>query len=133
MLENSPKHSDLATLEKPGKPGALPGTRRWRRYRLDVPIRVIVDTPDKTKICDGRGNELSEGEMALTAGVELSPGHDIGIEFTPPYSCVPIRVRGVVRNRTGYRYGVEFLMQTNEESAEVNRLRMMLQTLSPPA
>lgn len=94
---------------------------------------MIVDTPDKTKICDGRGNELSEGEMALTAGVELSPGHDIGIEFTPPYSCVPIRVRGVVRNRTGYRYGVEFLMQTNEESAEVNRLRMMLQTLSPPA
>ena len=91
---------------------------------------MIVDTPDKTKICDGRGNELSEGGMAVTAGVELSLGHDVAIEFTPPYSCVPIRVRGTVRNRTGYRYGIEFLMQTNEESEEVNRLRTMLQTMS---
>jgi hypothetical protein len=126
---NSTASSDLAETDKPGKPVALVNTRRWRRYQLDVPVRVIVHTPDKTKLYDGRGNELSEGGMAVTAGVELKPGDEIAIEFTPPYSGSPVRVRGAVRNRAGYRYGVEFLIVTAEESEQVGRLRLMLQTL----
>ncbi|MBZ5706563.1 MAG: PilZ domain-containing protein [Acidobacteriia bacterium] len=130
MPKNSTASSDLAETEEPGKPVALVNTRRWRRYQLDVPVRVIVHTPDKTKLHDGRGNELSEGGMAVTAGVELKPGDEVAIEFTPPYSGSPIRVRGAVRNRAGYRYGVEFLIGTADESDQVNRLRLMLQTLS---
>jgi len=65
-----------------------------------------------TKFYGGRGNELSEGGMAVTAGAELRPGREVAIEFTPPYTSVPIRVRGTVRNRTGYRYGVEFLTES---------------------
>ncbi|HST10233.1 MAG TPA: PilZ domain-containing protein [Terriglobales bacterium] len=82
--------------------------RRWPRYRLDVPIRLIVQTANKISVIVGRGNELNEGGMALTAGVELRLGDEIHIEFTPPYSGSPIRIRGVVRNRAGYRYGMEF-------------------------
>jgi hypothetical protein len=55
----------------------------------------------------------------------------VAIEFTPPYAGHPIRVRGTVRNRTGYRYGVEFLIEGSEECDQVKRLRLMLQTLSP--
>ena len=95
-----------------------------------MPVRVIVATADKTKLYDGRGNELSEGGMAVTAGVELKPGDQAAIEFTPPYSGPPIRVRGVVRNGQGYRYGVEFLAAGEDESEQVGRLRLMLQILS---
>jgi len=131
-LRESSKNSKVVTGEKPSKSNVLTGTRRWQRYQLDVPIRVIVDTPDKTKLYEGRGNELSEGGMAVTVGAELNVGRDIAIEFTPSYSCLPIRVRGTVRNRTGYRYGLEFLTRNPDESDEVNRLRMLLQTLTPP-
>jgi PilZ domain len=117
-------------VEKPAKPRPVTNTRRWQRYPLDVPVRVIVNTPGKTKLYDGRGNELSEGGMAVTAGAELSPDREVAIEFTPPYTCVPIRVRGTVRNRTGYRCGVEFLTESPAESEQVNRLRQMLQSLS---
>lgn len=130
MSEIPSKRSDLALVEKPDRTRALTHTRRWRRYPLDVPIRVIVDTPDKTKVIDGRGNELSEGGMAVTAGAELNPGREVAIEFTPAYTCVPIRVRGTVRNRTGYRYRVEFLVESPAESMQVDRLRQMLQTMS---
>ena len=68
-------------------------TRRWPRHHLDVPIRVIVHSDSKTSVIQGRGNELSEGGMALTAGVELRPGDQTEIEFTPPYSGLPIRIR----------------------------------------
>lgn len=61
-------------------------TRRWRRHRVSVPIRVILLRPNKTTIVDGRGHGLSEGGMALTAGLELSVEDQIMVEFTPPYS-----------------------------------------------
>lgn len=89
--------------------------RRWRRHKVDVPIRVIVHGTSKTSLFDGRGNELSEGGMALTAGVELRPGDRVDIEFTPPYSGLPLRQSGIVRNRTGYRYGIEFITGNNSK------------------
>ena len=64
--------------------------------------------------------------MALTAGVELIPGDTVDIEFTPPYSGLPIRHTGIVRNRTGYRYGVEFLSDSSEDVEQTERLLDML-------
>ena len=130
MSKNSAEIPKLAVVGDSAKTVRLVDTRRWRRYQLDVPIRVIVKTPEKTKLYDGRGNELSEGGLALTAGVELKPDDVVAIEFTPPYAGPPIRVRGTVRNRKGYRYGVEFLVEGAEETEQVSRLKLMLQTLS---
>jgi hypothetical protein len=104
--------------------------RRWRRHHLDVPIRVIVHSASKTSVFVGRGNELSEGGLALTAGVELKIGDAAEIEFTPPYSGGPIRIRGVVRNRAGYRYGMEFVAEGEREQEQVDRLKTMLTVLS---
>lgn len=104
--------------------------RRWRRRHLDVPIRVIVHSPSKTSVFVGRGNELSEGGMAVTAGVELKTGEEAEIEFTPPYSGGPIRIRGIVRNRAGYRYGMEFVAEGEREKESVDRLKTMLIVMS---
>ena len=104
--------------------------RRWPRFRLDVPIRVIVHAGSKTSVISGRGNELSEGGMCLTAGVELRLGDETEIEFTPPYSGAPIRIRGVVRNRSGYRYGMEFVAGDDRELQAVQRLKTVLGVLA---
>lgn len=104
--------------------------RRWQRRHLDVPIRVIVHSPSKTSVFVGRGNELSEGGMAVTAGVELKTGDEAEIEFTPPYSGGPIRIRGIVRNRAGYRYGMEFVAEGEQEKESVDRLKTMLIVMS---
>ena len=105
-------------------------TRRYKRHSIDVPIRVIVHRTSKTTVFVARGNELSEGGMALTAGVELKPGDETEIEFTPPYSGLPIRIRGIVRNRSGYRYGMEFVAADARETEQVDRLRLMLGVMS---
>ena len=104
--------------------------RRWPRHHLDVPIRVIVHSASKTSVFVGRGNELSEGGLAVTAGVELKAGDEAEIEFTPPYCGGPIRIRGVVRNRVGYRYGMEFVAEGEREKEQVERLKTMLTVLS---
>jgi hypothetical protein len=72
--------------------------------------------------------EMGEGGMCLLTGVELGLGDEIEVEFTPPYSGEPIRVRSEVRNRTGYRYGVEFVPEGKKERSEVTRLRQVLKT-----
>jgi len=104
--------------------------RRWPRYKIDVPVRVVIHKPDRTLIRNGRGMEMSEGGMRLLMGVELGLGEKIAVEFTPPYSGKPIRVRSEVRNRNGYRYGVELVPEGEIERSEVTRLRQMLKTFA---
>jgi len=112
--------------------GGLPGyafVRRWLRYEVDVPIRVIVCTAAKTKIFDGRGVSLSEGGMALFAGAELRPGDQVAVEFTPAYSAPPVRVDATICNRIGYHYGAEFLIASDRQKQRVEELRRHLPTL----
>jgi PilZ domain len=104
--------------------------RRWPRFKLDVPVRVVIQRDSKTLIVHGRGNEVSEGGLAIFVGMEAKLTERLWVEFTPPYSSEPLRVPAVVRNRTGYRYGVEFDAENLEEQEKVARLRELLRFAS---
>ena len=106
--------------------------RRWPRYRINVPVRLVVQRPDKTVIVSGRGTELNEGGMALFAGVELKTGQRVEIEFTPPYGQ-PLRVRSTVRNRNGYNYGTEFLLLNRDDKQQAEQIRLVLQAMGSPS
>jgi len=105
-------------------------SRRWPRYKVNVPIRVIIQSAMKATIIDGRGTSLSEGGMAMFAGVELKPGDQVAVEFTPPYSAPPIRVEAKVCNREGYNYGVEFLTDNSTQKQDAAQLRRHLSSLA---
>jgi hypothetical protein len=102
-------------------------SRRFQRFRIDLPVRVVVPMQDKTKIVSGRGTDLNEGGLAVFAGTEMRVGDCIYIEFTPPYSGKPVRVAGQIRHRTGYKYGIEFITDTPDQQKAVNDFRMLLQ------
>ncbi len=89
--------------------------RRWPRYKLNIPVRLIAEKGDKVVIVPGRGNELNEGGLAVFVGMELATDERISVEFTPPYSGIPIRARCAVRDRNGYTYGLEFLTESDED------------------
>lgn len=106
--------------------------RRWPRYKLEVPVRLLARKGDKVAIVQARGNELNEGGMAVFAGIELSHDEEVAVEFTPPYSGQPIRVRCLVRNRKGYSYGLEFLSVTIDDHQNVTQIRTVLRGLGSP-
>jgi hypothetical protein len=106
--------------------------RRFPRYKVDVPVRVITQGLTKVTIVQGRGAELNVGGMAVFAGIELSTGAQVIVEFTPPYSGQPIRVRCFVRNRAGYRYGVEFITESDDDYENVNRIETILKSMGSP-
>jgi hypothetical protein len=100
--------------------------RRWQRYRLNLPIRVIVTRDEGTRIADGRANDISEGGMLIFAGIELRAEDRVTVEFTPPYSSNPLRAPGIVRHRRGYNYGVEFRTETASDIDETVKFRNLL-------
>jgi hypothetical protein len=101
--------------------------RRWQRQRLNVPIRLIVSREDKTRITEGRVNDISEGGLLIFAGVELRGGEKLAVEFTLPYSSTPLRAPGVVRHRRGYHYGIEFSSENLADQEQAEKFRNLLQ------
>lgn len=80
--------------------------RRWARQTVDLPVKVGICRDSETVLVPGRVTELSEGGMSLYAGMSLRPGDLLEVEFELP---VPQTVQAVVRNRTGYNFGLEFV------------------------
>lgn len=96
--------------------------RRSPRYTVDVRLRLVVAKDGKNQMIHGRGNDISENGMAMFVAHELAVEQRLEVEFTLPYSRQPLRVRIAVRNRNGYRYGVEFLNLSTPQKNEISRL-----------
>ena len=80
-------------------------TRRCPRYRMHTPVLVVV--PDTTDVLvPGLVSKLSRAGMEVYAGVNLQPGEVMEVEFRTEGKTV--RVAGVVRNREGFCFGLEF-------------------------
>ncbi|HET7184638.1 MAG TPA: PilZ domain-containing protein [Terriglobales bacterium] len=109
-------------------PGPFEAERRYKRYQIRVPVRLVVHRGDVSTRVNGRGTELNEGGMCVFAGVELNLGDQIELEFTAPYAPDPLRVWASVRNRYGYYYGLEFLTENIREREEVARFRQVLRS-----
>jgi hypothetical protein len=86
-----------------------PNRRRWERHAFDAPLRLVVDHSTDKTIVAARGVRLSEGGICLFAAANLPVGSHVKVEFKNPRTDESVRVRGKVRNRTVYLYGVEFL------------------------
>ncbi len=121
----------MATEATPVQP-EYPVARKWPRYKLDVPVRVIVRPRERVMIVPGRGNELNAGGLAVFVGTELAIGTHVVVEFTPPYSGEPIRVRCLVRDRNAYTYGLRFLLENDDDHQNAVQIRTALAGLGSP-
>ena len=87
--------------EKSASPASV---RRWPRHQVALPVRIA--TGENASTIAGLATEISRGGMALYGGVPLEPGDLMAVEF--PTSS-PVCVAGIVRNRSGFCFGLEFL------------------------
>jgi hypothetical protein len=89
----------------------LTNTRRWPRYHANLPVLISAGGDP----IPGLANEISRSGMALYGGVCLEPGDLMKVEFQ---TSRKLRVAGVVRNRSGFCFGLEFLtMLANDDDA----------------
>jgi hypothetical protein len=90
-------------------------TRRWPRYHVHLPVVVAASTGAANIVVPGLVSELSRTGMELYGGVNLQPGDLMEVEFQ---TMGRIRIAGVVRNRSGFCFGLEFrAVRTEQELA----------------
>ena len=108
---------------------AEPRIRRWPRLRLNVPIRIWNDDNHPVEAQTG---EISEGGLTVLCRNHLRVNEVISIEFGAPLSNEPVRITGIVRNRCEDVYGIEFHLAVAEDTAKLNLVRDVLNSLRSP-
>jgi hypothetical protein len=103
--------------------------RRWPRYKINVPVQVVTDGPMNVVIVQGCGSELNGGGMAVSGKVELANGAQVAVEFTPPYSGQPVRIRCFVRNHQDDTYGLEFITENDSDYESVAQVEAILRKM----
>jgi hypothetical protein len=91
-----------------------------------VPVRLTVEKSQRLNVVAGRGSEVNDGGLAIRAESELAIGDEAEMRFTPPHFYPFVTLRGVVRNRAGNVYGVEFLASSPAQSRQLAIFRHIL-------
>jgi PilZ domain len=86
--------------------------RNHPRYRVDLRLKVITGITNNGRSIFGRGSDISEGGMRVFVPADLEIGESVTLELTLPYSDHKVIIRGVLRNRLGFSYGVEYAANT---------------------
>jgi hypothetical protein len=81
-------------------------TRRWPRFQVHLPVLIAAETADSQIAIPGMVSALSRAGMEVYGGVPLRLGDLMEVEFRASSS---VRVTGIIRNRSGYCFGLEFL------------------------
>jgi hypothetical protein len=87
-------------------PRLVINTRRWPRFQVHLPVLIAAETADSQIAIPGMVSALSRAGMEVYGGVPLRTGDLMEVEFK---SSGGVRVTGIVRNRSGYCFGLEFL------------------------
>jgi hypothetical protein len=95
------------------------GMRRWIRYAVSLSLRARVPTSSGQEYMLAHGRDVSQGGMAVYVPVELEVGQTVLLELVFPCLQQPVFVSATVKNRVGFKYGVEFLGPTQEQQQTI--------------
>ena len=93
------------------------GVRRWERFAVDLRFKASFKRNGMPLTVFGRGSDVSQGGMAAYIPSELAVGASVDLELSLPYVSgeQPIRITAAVRNRNGFRYGLEYLAVSDSD------------------
>ena len=104
---------------EPEQPVSYTAKRRWTRYPVSLSLRALVPTDSGEEYMLAHGRDVSQGGMALYVPVELEIDQVILLELTFPGLPQPISLSATVKNRVGFKYGVEFVAPTREQQETI--------------
>jgi hypothetical protein len=78
--------------------------RRQLRFKIEVDITINSRTCGMLK---GRSVDISESGIAALLTIETALGEVVGLSFMLPYG--PVTIQAMVRQRSAFRYGFEFI------------------------
>ena len=98
-----------------------PRQRRYERYDFDAQMQATMLGMEQRSPMRGRSLNISEAGMAGVFASDAEIGTAVLLEFSVPTTSSPVRVGGVLRNRSGYRYGFEFADLNSVQREIINK------------
>jgi hypothetical protein len=95
--------------------------RRWERYDVSISANVTTFLNQQQHSLRGQACDISRGGMRLFLTRALEPGASVLMEFVMPYHGGELVLRGVIRNRSGFSHGVEFVGPTPGQQQLIER------------
>src|SRR5207249_7776687 len=95
--------------------------RQYQRYEIDTELRVAMLGLEQCGTLRGRSLNISEAGIAGVFVTVWDVGALVCLEFSVPVTSNPVRVGAVVRSRSGYRYGFEFVDLSPEQREIINK------------
>jgi PilZ domain len=95
--------------------------RKWQRYDVTIPVHATAFVEGVRSTLQGRACDVSAGGLCLFATRHMEVGTNLLMEFLLPYSSPKITVRGVIRNRSGFSYGIEFVNASHHQKQMIER------------
>jgi c-di-GMP-binding flagellar brake protein YcgR len=92
--------------------------RRYQRYEIDTQLHVTVLGVEQLGARRGRTLNISEAGIAGVFVTVWDVGTPVQLEFSVPVTRSPVRVGGLLRSHSGYRYGFEFV-DLNPDQREI--------------
>jgi hypothetical protein len=107
-------------MDQPHQPERTINSRRYPRYELETELRASILGVEHREM-RGRSLNINEGGIGgiFVAGWDV--GTSVALQFSIPIAAIPVKLKGIVRNCTGYRYGFEFADLTPEERETIKR------------
>ena len=103
--------------------------RRWERHAITVPVNVtLLVNGERTKF-HSQATDVSRGGLSVFMTREIAVGVSLQLDFVLPYSSTPLSIRGVVRTRSGFNHGIEFIGATPAQEEAVERACKVLALL----
>ncbi len=103
-------------------------TRRFARYRTELPVIVRVLGQDGYLRVHGRCFEIAENGLGAVVSSEFKPGEMVSVEIALPGVDDLQVLRSVVRHRMGFLHGFEFVSLIPEQR---DHLREYCKSLQP--
>lgn len=95
--------------------------RRWDRYNVMFSVNVTMVEDGKRITLSGQASDISKGGLRLFVTRTVEVGASLSLQFLLPYYSTELEIKGVVRSRDGFTYGVEFLNPTGEQQHIIER------------
>jgi hypothetical protein len=105
---------------KQEEPPKKRGERRWERHHVKIRASLRLSRNGIEHFLVGTCYDIAEGGTRLFLASELHDGEEITLKLTLPYSEA-VEVKGVVRNRVRYEYGIEFVVISEAARQSIER------------
>ncbi|HKR85061.1 MAG TPA: PilZ domain-containing protein [Terriglobales bacterium] len=103
--------------------------RGTERHSVTIPVQVTIFEGKRYVDFRGEASDFSASGLCLVLTRQLEKDTALSVKFHLPYNSQVMDMRGIVRRRSGFHHGIEFISVTAYQQELLKRTSKILDLL----